>query len=86
MNKIYMLLQSFGNLTREPFGLCFGLGQIAGTVVDSKICHPTEFDFFLCSHAGIKGTSRPAHYHVLWDENNFTADALQTLTNNLCYT
>ncbi|KAL6603356.1 hypothetical protein ACP70R_043717 [Stipagrostis hirtigluma subsp. patula] len=33
-----------------------------------------------------QGTSRPAHYHVLWDENNFTADALQTLTNNLCYT
>jgi hypothetical protein len=28
--------------------------SIAGTVVDSKICHPTEFDFFLCSHAGIK--------------------------------
>ena len=81
-----------------------------GTVVDSKICHPTEFDFYLCSHAGIQvgilfavcilsnvliadltlnsfqGTSRPAHYHVLWDENKFTADELQTLTNNLCYT
>ena len=28
--------------------------KIAGTVVDTKICHPTEFDFFLCSHAGIK--------------------------------
>ncbi|KAJ7970200.1 Protein argonaute [Quillaja saponaria] len=55
-------------------------------VVDSKICHPTEFDFYLCSHAGIQGTSRPAHYHVLWDENKFTADALQSLTNNLCYT
>nr|QOP58841.1 argonaute 1b [Nicotiana benthamiana] len=59
---------------------------IPGTVVDSKICHPTEFDFYLCSHAGIQGTSRPAHYHVLWDENKFTADALQSLTNNLCYT
>ncbi|KAL5975230.1 hypothetical protein ACLOJK_031909 [Asimina triloba] len=136
-----------------------------GTVVDSRICHPTEFDFYLCSHAGIqgpitygldyglkplaledlgekgcdflslairdwfnlvlfgltlgsdflsfairdwfnlglnlvkpfesgvswadfvwKGTSRPAHYHVLWDENNFTADEMQSLTNNLCYT
>lgn len=57
-----------------------------GTVVDSKICHPTEFDFYLCSHAGIQGTSRPAHYHVLWDENAFTADQLQSLTNNLCYT
>lgn len=59
---------------------------LPGTVVDSKICHPTEFDFYLCSHAGIQGTSRPAHYHVLWDENNFTADAIQSLTNNLCYT
>lgn len=26
----------------------------AGTVVDQKICHPTEFDFYLCSHAGIQ--------------------------------
>lgn len=25
-----------------------------GTVVDSKICYPTEFDFYLCSHAGIQ--------------------------------
>lgn len=25
-----------------------------GTVVDTKICHPTEFDFYLCSHAGIQ--------------------------------
>ncbi|KAF7806343.1 protein argonaute PNH1-like [Senna tora] len=59
---------------------------LPGTVVDSKICHPTEFDFYLCSHAGIQGTSRPAHYHVLWDENKFTADEIQSLTNNLCYT
>ncbi|KAK6929896.1 Piwi domain, partial [Dillenia turbinata] len=59
---------------------------LPGTVVDSKICHPTEFDFYLCSHAGIQGTSRPAHYHVIWDENNFTADGIQSLTNNLCYT
>jgi len=28
--------------------------EIIGTVVDSKICHPTEFDFYLCSHAGIQ--------------------------------
>ncbi|KAG2670879.1 hypothetical protein I3843_14G106300 [Carya illinoinensis] len=59
---------------------------LPGTVVDSKICHPTEFDFYLNSHAGIQGTSRPTHYHVLYDENRFTADALQMLTNNLCYT
>jgi hypothetical protein len=28
--------------------------EFAGTVVDRNICHTTEFDFFLCSHAGIK--------------------------------
>lgn len=59
---------------------------LPGTVVDTQICHPREFDFYLNSHAGIQGTSRPTHYHVLFDENNFTADELQMLTNNLTYT
>ncbi|KAK3126587.1 hypothetical protein QOZ80_7AG0558960 [Eleusine coracana subsp. coracana] len=59
---------------------------LPGTVVDTSICHPSEFDFYLCSHAGIKGTSRPAHYHVLYDENGFKADDLQMLTNSLCFT
>ncbi|CAN1794211.1 Protein argonaute 7 [Linum perenne] len=57
-----------------------------GTVVDTVITHPTEFDFYLCSHWGVKGTSRPTHYHVLWDENQFTSDELQKLVYNLCYT
>ncbi|XP_015577594.1 protein argonaute 5 isoform X2 [Ricinus communis] len=59
---------------------------LPGTVIDTKICHQREFDFYLNSHAGIQGTSRPTHYHVLYDENHFTADNLQVLTNNLCYT
>jgi eukaryotic translation initiation factor 2C len=58
----------------------------AGTVVDNGICHAIENDFYLMSHAGLKGTSRPTHYHVLMDEIGFTADELQTLTYNLCYT
>lgn len=57
-----------------------------GTTVDVGITHPTEFDFYLCSHAGIQGTSRPSHYHVLWDDNNMTADELQQLTYQLCHT
>ncbi|KAK6943922.1 Piwi domain, partial [Dillenia turbinata] len=32
------------------------------------------------------GLSRPVHYHVLHDENKFSADGIQMLTNNLCYT
>jgi eukaryotic translation initiation factor 2C len=58
----------------------------AGTTVDVGITHPTEFDFYLCSHAGVQGTSRPSHYHVLWDDNGFTADDLQCLTYQLCHT
>ncbi|CAM9418006.1 unnamed protein product, partial [Phaeothamnion confervicola] len=58
---------------------------LPGTVVDSAICHPLEFDFYLCSHAGLQGTSRPAHYHVLWDENRFTPEAIQRLTYHLTY-
>ncbi|KAF0909917.1 hypothetical protein E2562_001181, partial [Oryza meyeriana var. granulata] len=27
---------------------------LPGTVVDAKICHPSEFDFYLCSHSGIQ--------------------------------
>ncbi|PWZ15654.1 hypothetical protein Zm00014a_000647 [Zea mays] len=52
-----------------------GWKTLSSTVVDNNICHPTEFDFFLCGHAGAKGTSRPTHYHVLRDDNKFTADA-----------
>lgn len=33
-----------------------------------------------------QGTSRPSHYHVLWDDNEFTADQLQCLTYQLCHT
>ncbi len=48
--------------------------------MDSEICHPTEFDFYLNSHAGVQGTNKPAHYHVLLDENNMGVHELQLLT------
>ena len=44
----------------------------AGTVVDRDVVHPTEFDFYLQSHGGLLGTSRPAHYSILHDENGFS--------------
>ncbi|KAF9117006.1 hypothetical protein BGX27_007060 [Mortierella sp. AM989] len=58
---------------------------VPGTVVDTVITHPTEFVFYLQSHAGIQGTSRSTLYHVLLDENKFTSDSLQQLTFNLCH-
>ena len=57
-----------------------------GTVVDTKIVHPFEFDFYLCSHYGSLGTSKPTHYHVSWDEHRFTSDQLQKLIYNMCFT
>ncbi|KAI9090150.1 hypothetical protein K1719_028846 [Acacia pycnantha] len=56
-----------------------------GTVVDTQIVHPRNYDFFLCSHAGNLGTPRPAHYHVLLDEIGFSADDLQNLIHSLSY-
>ncbi|KAI7996400.1 Protein argonaute 2 [Camellia lanceoleosa] len=57
-----------------------------GTVVDTTIVHHLEFDFYLCSHYGNIGTSKPTHYYCLFDENKFTSDKLQKLVYNLCYT
>ncbi|CAH8821433.1 unnamed protein product [Trichobilharzia szidati] len=56
-----------------------------GTVVDTDITHPREFDFYLCSQEGIQGTSKPAHYHVLYDDSDWTSDGLQLFTYHLCY-
>ncbi|XP_061993550.1 protein argonaute 4A-like [Rosa rugosa] len=56
-----------------------------GTIVDNKVCDPRNNDFYLCSHAGMIGTSRPTHYHVLYDELGFSADDLQDLVHSLSY-
>ncbi|EGT49576.1 hypothetical protein CAEBREN_20222 [Caenorhabditis brenneri] len=69
---------------KDQVGRAFNIPP--GTIVDVGITHPTEFDFYLCSHAGIQGTSRPSHYHVLWDDNDLTADELQQMTYQMCHT
>ncbi|CAH1444767.1 unnamed protein product [Lactuca virosa] len=57
----------------------------SGTVVDSKIVHPRNYDFYMCAQSGMIGTSRPAHYHVLLDEIGFSPDHLQNLIFSLSY-
>ncbi|VFQ59918.1 unnamed protein product [Cuscuta campestris] len=57
-----------------------------GTVVDTIIVHPTDFDFYLCSHFGGLGTSKPTHYYVLWDDNHFSSNDMQKLIYDLCFT
>jgi len=56
-----------------------------GTVVDKDITHPEQFEFYLCSHFGIQGTSRPIRYHVLYDDSNFSADHIQVMTYYMCH-
>lgn len=51
----------------------------------ADVTSPAEFDFYLQSHAGLLGTSRPAHYNVLYDENNFRPDELQSIAFALCH-
>ncbi|PAV74327.1 hypothetical protein WR25_13833 isoform C [Diploscapter pachys] len=57
-----------------------------GTTVDTGIVSPEGFDFYLCSHFGVQGTSRPARYHVLWDDSGFNADEIQAITYAMCHT
>ncbi|PKA50645.1 Protein argonaute 16 [Apostasia shenzhenica] len=56
-----------------------------GTIVDTKIVHPRNYDFYMCSHAAMIGTAKPTHYHVLLDEIGFTPDDLQKLVFSLSY-
>uniref|UniRef100_A0A2P2JPS0 Protein argonaute 4A-like n=1 Tax=Rhizophora mucronata TaxID=61149 RepID=A0A2P2JPS0_RHIMU len=70
---------SFSRLALQTMFLQFG------TVIDNGVCHPQGYDFYLCSHAGMIGTTRPTHYHVLFDEIGFSADNLQELVHSLSY-
>ncbi|KAG8489359.1 hypothetical protein CXB51_017488 [Gossypium anomalum] len=48
-----------------------------GTVIDNKVCHPKNNDFYLGTHARLIGITRQTHYHVLLDQAGFSADNLQ---------
>lgn len=57
-----------------------------GTVIDSGVVDPHRFDFYLYGHSGLQGTSCPAHYSVLYDENGMSAEDVHKLSYQLCYT
>ncbi|PPS18394.1 hypothetical protein GOBAR_AA02195 [Gossypium barbadense] len=48
-----------------------------GTVIDNKVCHPKNNNFYLGTHAGMIGITRQTHYHVLLHQAGFSADDLQ---------
>ena len=58
-----------------------------GLIVDRVITRPPieeTFDFFLQSHAALKGTARSAHYTVL-ENRDLSVDAVQRLTLAFCH-
>ncbi|KAF8630597.1 hypothetical protein AX15_002843 [Amanita polypyramis BW_CC] len=57
----------------------------AGLIVDTDITDPILWDWYGQSHKPLIGTSRPAHYTVVHDENDFNSDILQCFSNALCY-
>ncbi|KAI6846917.1 Piwi-domain-containing protein [Hortaea werneckii] len=58
---------------------------LPGTLVESGVTHPFENDFYLNSHAAIKGTARPMHYHVLLNEPGMPNEEIQTIIYEHCY-
>ncbi|GJN92536.1 hypothetical protein Rhopal_005566-T1 [Rhodotorula paludigena] len=58
----------------------------SGTTVDTEIVSPFTFDWYTQSHASLLGTGRSSHYTVLLDDSGFSADQLQQLVFNLCFT
>ena len=59
----------------------------AGTVVDNGICDPLLNEFYLLSHAGLQGTSRPTKYTIVHDDrkDGIDIDEFQTMVYHLCY-
>ncbi|XP_054164078.1 protein argonaute-2-like [Oppia nitens] len=85
----YIVVQKRHHTRFFPVNLMEGVGKAKnvppGLVVDTDVVSKTYFDYFLCSHEGIQGTSRPTHYFILMDENNLSADQLQQLTFSLTH-
>ncbi|KAH9367008.1 hypothetical protein HPB48_000052 [Haemaphysalis longicornis] len=86
----FIVVQKRHRTRFKPVREADGVGKMGnippGTVVDSVVTHPREKGFFLCSHFGIQGTSRPARYVVLHDESHLELDTWQKLSYQLCHT
>ncbi|PPS12295.1 hypothetical protein GOBAR_AA08372 [Gossypium barbadense] len=71
----------FGFLEKNHHTKFFQQGSLDnvlhGTVIDNKVCHPKNNDFYLGTHVGVIGITRQTHYYVLLVQAGFSADDLQ---------
>jgi eukaryotic translation initiation factor 2C len=83
-----IVVQKRHHIRFEPMGQFQDRSQnvYVGTCIDTHITHPTGLDFYLLSHQGLQGTSRPAHYRAVYNTNEITLDELQQLCYELCFT
>lgn len=58
---------------------------LPGTLVERDVTSPHNWDFFLWSHIALQGTSRPVHYHVLFDGIGCPVNVLQNMIYDHCY-
>ncbi|KAI0292287.1 Piwi domain-containing protein [Russula brevipes] len=72
--------QGHGPNIKDKTGNVFG-----GLVVDKEVASPSKSDFYLQSHPGLKGTSRPSHYIVLHNKLGFSIDIVQQISYFLCH-
>ncbi|XP_066139565.1 protein argonaute-4-like isoform X2 [Euwallacea fornicatus] len=56
-----------------------------GTCVDTNIVNPGLQNFYLLSHASIKGTSRPTKYTTIYDDLDMSNDEIEELAYYLCH-
>eukprot|EP00967_Tisochrysis_lutea_P090072 scaffold128619_cov28-Tisochrysis_lutea.AAC.1 len=64
------------------------VGLVVDREVTDKVNDPTStqyMNFYMVPHYGLKGTPKPAHYHVLLNEAHLSIDDLQALTFQLCH-
>ncbi|PPS07678.1 hypothetical protein GOBAR_AA12959 [Gossypium barbadense] len=54
-----------------------------GTVIDNKVYHPKNNDFYLGTHAGMIGITRQTHYHLYsWGQFMKIRDASETSSSH----
>jgi len=54
---------------------------LSGLIVDEQVVAPKRFNFYLQAHDSPIATALNAHYVVLENESNYTADELQKLVS-----